>query len=479
MTESTGYQSPLGTRYASPPMQNLWSAQHRAQIWRRLWLALAEQERALGLDIPEAAIEEMRAHLDDADLETVRRYERRFRHDVMAHVHHFGDQAPAARPFLHLGATSCYVTDNAELIVMRDGLSMLVGRLAAVARSLATFAERTRSIPTVAYTHYQPAQLTTVGKRATLWLHDFLLDIVALRELVEGLPFRGCKGTAGTQATYLELFKGDHEKVRALDRAVAAAFGFDHSVPVSGQTYSRKIDSRVMDALGGIGQSAAKFGTDLRLLQHEGEVLEPFEQEQIGSSAMPHKRNPMRAERICALSRYILAQQETAHYTAATQWLERTLDDSAIRRLALPDGFMAADAALVLCTNVAAGLELREATIQRNVERAMPFMAVERWLMLGVEAGGDRQGLHEVMREHSLAASAAVSEGRPNDLLERLAADAAFGAISADRLRAELDPGLYIGRAPQQVTEFLEGPAAQLLDSLTAYEAPDEAKVSV
>jgi adenylosuccinate lyase len=479
MTESTGYQSPLGTRYASPPMQNLWSAQHRAQIWRRLWLALAEQERALGLDIPEAAIEEMRAHLDDADLETVRRYERRFRHDVMAHVHHFGDQAPAARPFLHLGATSCYVTDNAELIVMRDGLSMLVGRLAAVARSLATFAERTRSIPTVAYTHYQPAQLTTVGKRATLWLHDFLLDIVALRELVEGLPFRGCKGTAGTQATYLELFKGDHEKVRALDRAVAAAFGFDHSVPVSGQTYSRKIDSRVMDALGGIGQSAAKFGTDLRLLQHEGEVLEPFEQEQIGSSAMPHKRNPMRAERICALSRYILAQQETAHYTAATQWLERTLDDSAIRRLALPDGFMAADAALALCTNVAAGLELREATIQRNVERAMPFMAVERWLMLGVEAGGDRQGLHEVMREHSLAASAAVSEGRPNDLLERLAADAAFGAISADRLRAELDPGLYIGRAPQQVTEFLEGPAAQLLDSLTAYEAPDEAKVSV
>jgi len=479
MTESTGYQSPLGTRYASPPMQNLWSAQHRSRIWRRLWLALAEQERALGIDIPEAAIEEMRAHLEDADLEVVRRYERRFRHDVMAHVHHFGDQAPAARPFLHLGATSCYVTDNAELIVMRDGLSMLIGRLAAVARALATFAERTRSIPTVAYTHYQPAQLTTVGKRATLWLHDFLLDIVALRELAEGLPFRGCKGTAGTQATYLELFKGDHEKVRALDRAVAAAFGFSHSVPVSGQTYSRKIDSRVMDGLGDIAQSAAKFGTDLRLLQHEGEILEPFEQEQIGSSAMPHKRNPMRAERICALARYILAQQETAHYTAATQWLERTLDDSAIRRLALPDAFLAADAALVLCTNVAAGLELREATIRRNVERAMPFMAVERWLMLGVEAGGDRQNLHEVMREHSLAASAAVSEGRPNDLLERLAADEAFSAVSADRLRAELDPVRYIGRAPEQVTEFLEGPATELLDSLSAYEAPDEAKVTV
>ncbi len=479
MTEPQRYESPLGTRYASPAMQRLWSAQQRAGIWRRLWLALAEEQRRLGLDIPDAAIVEMRVHLDDADLEAVRRYERRFRHDVMAHVHHFGDQAPAARPFLHLGATSCYVTDNAELIVMREALRILLGRLTAVVRSLAEFAQRTREIPTVAYTHFQPAQLTTVGKRAVLWLQDFLLDAEALRDLVDGLPFRGCKGVTGTQATYLELFHGDHEKVLQLDRAVGNAFGFDTTVPVSGQTYTRKIDSRIVDTIGGIGQSAAKFGTDLRLLQHEGEVLEPSEADQIGSSAMPHKRNPMRAERICSLSRYLLAQQETAHYTAATQWLERTLDDSAIRRLALSDSFLAADAVLVLCTNVSAGLEYSEATIRRNVERVMPFMAVERWLMLGVEAGGDRQALHEVMRRHSREVSAAVAEGAQNDLLERLAGDEAFAALSAEQLKAEMDTVRYIGRAPQQVSEFLEGPVAQLLASLASYEVADEATVNL
>jgi len=479
MTEPQRYESPLGTRYASPAMQRLWSAQQRAGIWRRLWLALAEEQRRLGLDIPNAAIVEMRAHLDDADLEAVRRYERRFRHDVMAHVHHFGDQAPAARSFLHLGATSCYVTDNAELIVMREALRMLLGRLTAVGRSLAEFAQRTREIPTVAYTHFQPAQLTTVGKRAVLWLQDFLLDAEALRDLVDGLPFRGCKGVTGTQATYLELFHGDHEKVLQLDRAVGNAFGFDTTVPVSGQTYTRKIDSRIVDTLGGIGQSAAKFGTDLRLLQHEGEVLEPSEADQIGSSAMPHKRNPMRAERICSLSRYLLAQQETAHYTAATQWLERTLDDSAIRRLALSDSFLAADAVLVLCTNVSAGLEYSEATIRRNVERVMPFMAIERWLMLGVEAGGDRQALHEVMRQHSREVSAAIAEGAPNDLLERLAGDEAFAALSAEQLKAEMDPLRYIGRAQQQVSEFLDGPVAQLLASLAAYDVTDGATVNV
>ncbi len=479
MTDSQRYESPLSTRYASPAMQRLWSAQRRAGIWRRLWLALAEEQRRLGLDIPDAAIDEMRAHLDDADLEAVRRYERRFRHDVMAHVHHFGDQAPAARSFLHLGATSCYVTDNAELIVMRDALRILLGRLAAVVRSLAEFAQRTREIPTVAYTHFQPAQLTTVGKRAVLWLQDFLLDAEALRDLVDGLPFRGCKGVTGTQATYLELFHGDHDKVLELDRAVGKAFGFDTTVPVSGQTYTRKIDSHVLDALGGIGQSAAKFGTDLRLLQHEGEVLEPSEADQIGSSAMPHKRNPMRAERICSLARYLLAQQETAHYTAATQWLERTRDDSAIRRLALSDSFLAADAVLVLCTNVSAGLEYSEATIRRNVERVMPFMAIERWLMLGVEAGGDRQALHEVMRQHSREVSAAIAEGAPNDLLERLAGDEAFAALSAEQLKAEMDPLRYIGRAQQQVSEFLDGPVAQLLASLAAYDVTDEATVNV
>jgi adenylosuccinate lyase len=332
-------------------MQRLWSAEQRAGIWRRLWLALAEEQQRLGLDIPDTALAEMRAHLNDVDLDAVRRYEQRFRHDVMAHVHQFGDQAPAAKPFLHLGATSAYVTDNADLVVMRDALRLLVGRLVAVMRALRGFAERHATVPTIAYTHFQPAQLTTVGKRATLWLQDFLLDAEALRDLVDDLPFRGCKGTAGTQATYLELFGGDHDKVRELDRRLAEAFGFAMTIPVSGQTYTRKIDSRVLDVLGGVGQSAAKFGTDLRLLQHEREVMEPFEQEQIGSSAMPHKRNPMRAERICALARYVLAQQETAHYTAATQWFERTLDDSAIRRLAMPEAFLSTDAVLVLrCT---------------------------------------------------------------------------------------------------------------------------------
>jgi adenylosuccinate lyase len=447
-------------------MQRLWSAEQRAGIWRRLWLALAEEQQRLGLDIPDTALGEMRAHLDDVDLDAVRRYEQRFRHDVMAHVHQFGDQAPAAKPFLHLGATSAYVTDNADLVVMRDALRLLVGRLVAVMRALRGFAERYGAVPTIAYTHFQPAQLTTVGKRATLWLQDFLLDAEALRDLVDDLPFRGCKGTAGTQATYLELFDGNHDKVRELDRRLAETFGFHKTVPVSGQTYTRKIDSRVLDVLGGVGQSAAKFGTDLRLLQHEREVLEPFEQEQIGSSAMPHKRNPMRAERICALARYVLAQQETAH-------------DSAIRRLAMPEAFLSTDAVLVLCTNVSAGLEVNEAVVRRHVADAMPFMAVERWLMLGVEAGGDRQALHEVMRRHSLDASAAMADGQTNDLLERLSADPAFGTVGADALRRELEPARYIGRAPEQVSEFLGGPVDELLAALSPYDVPDEATVSV
>ncbi len=466
MTDQSRYQSPLGSRYASPVMQRLWSAEQRAGIWRRLWLALAEEQQRLGLDIPDTALGEMRAHLDDVDLDAVRRYEQRFRHDVMAHVHQFGDQAPAAKPFLHLGATSAYVTDNADLVVMRDALRLLVGRLVAVMRALRGFAERYGAVPTIAYTHFQPAQLTTVGKRATLWLQDFLLDAEALRDLVDDLPFRGCKGTAGTQATYLELFDGNHDKVRELDRRLAETFGFHKTVPVSGQTYTRKIDSRVLDVLGGVGQSAAKFGTDLRLLQHEREVLEPFEQEQIGSSAMPHKRNPMRAERICALARYVLAQQETAH-------------DSAIRRLAMPEAFLSTDAVLVLCTNVSAGLEVNEAVVRRHVADAMPFMAVERWLMLGVEAGGDRQALHEVMRRHSLDASAAMADGQTNDLLERLSADPAFGTVGADALRRELEPARYIGRAPEQVSEFLGGPVDELLAALSPYDVPDEATVSV
>ena len=457
------YRSPLGTRYASPAMQTLWGERHRVALWRRLWLALAEAEQELGLDIPAVALAEMRAHLDDTDLEAAARYERRFRHDVMAHVHAFGDQAPAARPFLHLGATSAFVTDNADLIVMRDGLRLLLGRLIAVLDALEKFARRHAALPCLAYTHFQPAQLTTVGKRATLWMLDFALDVEELCHRIETLRFRGCKGTTGTQASFLELFGGDASKVRELDRRVSAKLGFPAPFPVTGQTYTRKADSVVVDALSGVAQSAAKFAVDLRLLQHEGELLEPFETEQIGSSAMAYKRNPMRAERIGALARFVISLQANTANTAASQWLERTLDDSANRRLTLPEGFLGTDAILVLATNIAAGLEVRDAVIRRHVAEQMPFMATERWLMVGVQAGGDRQSLHEVVRRHSLAVAEAVSGGARNDLLDRLAGDPAFAGVPAATLAAELDPSRYTGRAPAQVEEFLGEFLAPLL----------------
>ncbi|UCD23413.1 MAG: adenylosuccinate lyase [Gemmatimonadota bacterium] len=480
MTDTTRYQSPLGTRYSSPRMQSLWSAKHRARLWRELWLTLAEEQKRLGLDIPDTALEQMREHLDNVDLDVVRKYEQRFRHDVMAHVHAFGDQAPAARPFIHLGATSCYVTDNSELLVMRDSLHLLLGRLVAVIKALSDFALEQRNTPTLAYTHFQPAQLTTVGKRAAMWLQDFYLDAVAVFEVTEDLMFRGCKGVTGTQASYLDLFHGDHDKVKELDRSVSQRFGFDRSIPLTGQTYTRKIDSRIMDLLSGIAQSAAKFATDMRLLQHEGEILEPFESEQIGSSAMAYKRNPMRAERICAIARHIITLNANAANTAATQWLERTLDDSANRRLTLPEAFLATDAVLILCTNVCAGLVVNPAIIERNVRREMPFMATERWLMIGVEAGGDRQTLHEVVRRHSVDVRLAMAQKDvPNDLLERLSEDEGFANVDANALRAELDPMRYVGRAPHQVSEFIEGPIAELLKTLTPYSAPDEAMVSI
>jgi adenylosuccinate lyase len=479
MTDQATYTSALATRYASPAMVRLWGEAHRAGLWRRLWLTLAEEERRLGLDIPERAVAEMRAHLDDADLERVRTYERRLRHDVMAHIHHFGDQAPAARPYIHLGATSAYVTDNADLLVLREVVKLLLGRVVAVLRALREFALRYREMPTVAYTHFQPAQLTTVGKRATLWLQDFALDAVALRDLLATLPFRGCKGTTGTQASFLELFGGDHGKVRELDHRIAAAFNFPAPIAVTGQTYTRKLDSRVLDAMAGLAQSASKCATDLRLLQHEAELLEPAETEQVGSSAMPYKRNPVRAERVCALSRYVIALRDNTAYTAATQWLERTLDDSANRRLVLPEASLAADAILILATNIAAGLEVREHTIARHVEQVMPFMATERWLMLGVRAGGDRQQLHEVIRRHSRAVSADMERGGPNDLLDRLAADPAFTRVDAAALRGELDPRRYVGRAPEQTVEYLEGPISELLTSLSGFAASDEAGVNV
>lgn len=457
------YQSPLSTRYASPVMQRMWGPRHRASLWRRLWLALAETQQTLGVAIPDEALAQMRAHLDDTDLDAVAGYERRFRHDVMAHVHAFGDQAPAARPFLHLGATSAFITDNADLLLIRESYRLLLGRLVAVLDSLARFARSQAEVPCLAYTHFQPAQLTTVGKRACLWAQDFALDAEELLHRVAVLRIRGCKGTTGTQASFLELFGGDDHKVRELDRRLSERLGFPASFPVTGQTYPRKVDAQVLDTLSGLAQSASKLGTDLRLLQHEGEILEPFEAEQIGSSAMAYKRNPMRAERICALARFVISLQSNGAHTAATQWLERTLDDSANRRLSLPEAFLTTDAVLLLVENVINGLEVRPGVIARHVQQQMPFMATERWLMRGVQAGGDRQALHEVIRKASLAVHERVSRGDENDLVDRLAASPEFRIVPVDDLRADLDPVHYIGRAANQVPEFLDGYLAPLV----------------
>ena len=451
------YVSPLSTRYASPAMQALWSERRRIGLWRRLWLALMEGQRELGLDIPAASLAELRAHLDDADLDRAAEHEKRLRHDVMAHIHHLGDQAPAARPYLHLGATSAYVTDNADLLLMRESLQLLLGRLQAVLVALGKVARRYRAVPCLAYTHFQPAQLTTVGKRITLWMQDFLLDAEEVLHRLETAQFRGVKGTTGTQASFLELFDGDHDKVAELDRLVGRKMGFARVFAVTGQTYPRKQDAQVLAALSGIATSAAKFATDLRLLQHEGEVLEPFESEQVGSSAMAYKRNPMRAERMTSLARFVIELEGNAWHTAATQWLERSLDDSANRRLVIPEALLATDGILVLATNVAAGLEVRETVIGHHVAATMPFLATERLLIKGVKAGGDRQALHEVIRTHSLAVAQAVAEqGAANDLLDRLAADPAFKRLRVKATADGLEPGAYVGRARQQVDEFLD-----------------------
>jgi adenylosuccinate lyase len=463
MTE-TRWQSPLSGRYASRSMLELWGEPYRIGRWRRVWLALAEAEQEMGLAIPDDAITEIRAHLDDANLSRAAEHEKRLRHDVMAHVHAFGEQAPAARPWLHLGATSAFVTDNADGLIIREGLRLLLGRLLNVMDGLRTVAVTHAALPCLAYTHFQPAQLTTVGKRATLWLQDLALDLEALTHLLEHWRLRGCKGTTGTQASFLELFGGDHDKVRKLEQSVARRLGHDRVFAVTGQTYPRKADSQVLDVLSGIAQSTAKFAGDLRLLQHEGELLEPFESDQIGSSAMAYKRNPMRAERINALARHVISLQQNTAHTAAAQWLERTLDDSANRRLTLPEAFLATDAILLLAGNIAAGLEVRTHTIGQHVAAQMPFMATERWLMVAVQAGGDRQSLHEVIRQHSMASAGQVAEGGANDLIDRLAADPAFAALDRQKLQAELDPSRYVGRAPEQVTEFL----TEYLDPLVA-----------
>jgi len=434
--------SPLSARYASPTMQALWGERRRIGLWRRLWLALMEAEKDLGVRISDEAVNQLRSHLDDADLDKAAEYERRLRHDVMAHIHHLGDQAPAARPFIHLGATSAYVTDNADLVLMREAMQLLLGRIGALLVAMGTVARRYRALPCLAYTHFQPAQLTTVGNRITT------------------LRFRGVKGTTGTQASFLELFDGDHAKVTELDSRVTRAMGFEHALPITGQTYTRKLDAQVMAVLSGVAQSAAKFATDLRLLQHEGELLEPFESEQVGSSAMPYKRNPMRAERITSLARFVIELEGNAWHTAAAQWLERTLDDSANRRLVIPEAFLATDAILVLAINVAAGLEVREDTITQHVAKAMPFLATERLLMRGVKAGGDRQQLHEVIRTHSLQGT--------DQLLDHLARAPEFQRLKVRATPDELDPAAYVGRAPQQVDEFLDRVLPDLMRAIQA-----------
>ena len=442
MSSHDRYSSPLAERYASKAMLELWSAHQRFGLWRRLWLALAEGERELGLEIPEDAIVQMKAHLDDIDFDAVAAYERRFRHDVMAHIHAFGDVAPAAKPFIHLGATSAYVTDNADLVLMRRGLGLLRGKAVRVLRALSSFARRWRDEPTLGSTHLQPAQPTTVGKRATLWMQDLVLDVRDLDHRVETLPCRGVKGTTGTQATFLELFDGDHEKVRELERKVSASIGFSSAIPVSGQTYTRKLDAHVLGVVAGIAASASKFSADIRILQAFGEIEEPFEDSQVGSSAMAYKRNPMRCERIASLARFVMNLEANANETHAAQFLERTLDDSANRRLTIPESFLATDAILVLMENVVTGLEVHPARIRRRLEDELPFMATEQLLMQAVRAGGDRQEAHERIRKHSMEAARALKEGAPhNDLLDRLAKDKEWKLSlthGMDRARCEL-----------------------------------------
>jgi adenylosuccinate lyase len=469
--------SPLSGRYASRAMLELWSARTRHGLWRQLWLALAEAERELGVNIPAEAIEQMRVHLDEIDFDAVAAYERRFRHDVMAHVHAFGDVAPAAKPFIHLGATSAFVTDNADLILMRRALELLNGRILGLLRSLAAFAGKWRAEPTLGYTHLQPAQLTTVGKRATLWMQDLVLDFRDVEYRRSTMPFRGVKGTTGTQASFLEIFGNDHERVRELDRLVTSKMDFATSIPVAGQTYTRKIDAGVLSAVSGIAASAAKFASDMRMLQSFGEIEEPFEEEQIGSSAMAYKRNPMRSERINSLARYVLSIETNANQTHSVQYFERTLDDSANRRLVLPEAFLAVDAILLLMSNIVAGLEVHSPRIQQRVRAELPFMATENILVEAVSAGGDRQAAHEVIRRHSIAASRAMKDGAPsNDLLERLANDSSLG-VGRDRLALAADPARYIGRAPQQVDEFLSEVIEPMLAGSNSIPSLEEIRV--
>jgi len=473
------YESPLSSRYASDEMLRLFSPDKKFSTWRRLWVALARAEMQLGLPIAQSQIDEMEAHLDDINYEVAAQKEKELRHDVMAHIHAYGAQCPSAMPILHLGATSCYVGDNTDMILMREGLVLVRDKIVRVLAALSEFADKYKYLPTLGFTHFQPAQLVTVGKRVTLWMNELLMDLDEIEYRISGLRLLGSKGTTGTQASFLELFEGDHEKVKELDRRIAREMGFEGVVPVSGQTYSRKTDANVLSVLSAVAQSASKFATDMRLLCHLKEVEEPFEANQIGSSAMPYKRNPMRCERICALARYVMVDALNPAVTASSQWFERTLDDSANKRLSVPEAFLAVDAILNIYENVASRLVVHEKVIEKHVLEELPFMATENIMMDAVKKGGDRQALHERIRIHSITAGSTVKDkGLSNNLIELIAADPLFG-LNQQELSAHLEPMRYIGRCPEQVTEFLNECVAPVLVRYAAALNPHTSELKV
>ena len=458
------YESPLNSRYASEQMKYIFSPDFKFRTWRRLWIALAESEKELGLNITDEQIAELKAHADDINYDVAAAREKEVRHDVMSHVYAYGVLCPKAKPIIHLGATSCYVGDNTDVITMREAMLLIRRKLVNLLSVLSKFALEYKDMPCLAYTHYQPAQPTTVGKRASLWLNEILMDFQNLEFQLTQLKLLGSKGTTGTQASFMELFDGDTDKVKALDRMIAEKMGFDSCFAVSGQTYSRKLDYQMLTVLAGIGMSATKFSNDIRLLQHMKEIEEPFEKHQIGSSAMAYKRNPMRSERIASLSRYIIADIQNTAMTSGAQWFERTLDDSANKRLSVPEAFLAADAVLELCINVADGLVVYPKMIEKHLRDELPFMATENIMMEAVKKGGDRQELHERIRIHSMAAGRVVkAEGGKNDLLERIAADENFG-VTLDELNALMNPSDFVGRAPQQTQEFVEDEINPILE---------------
>lgn len=465
---TTEYVSSLTERVATKEMVYLWSAQKKFSTWRRCWVALAEAEQALGLPITNEQLDEMRAHVEDIDFQAAAKFERETRHDVMAHIHAYGLAAPRAKPIIHLGATSCFVTDNTDLILMREGLQLLLRKAVSVLARLAQFAERWKDLPTLGYTHYQPAQPVTVGKRACLWAQDLLMDVEDLETAIARLRCRGAKGTTGTQASFLTLFDGDSNKVKRLDQLVSEKLGFDRAYAVTGQTYPRKVDTHVLRVLAGIGESVHKFATDMRLLQNLNEMEEPFAEKQVGSSAMAFKRNPMRSERACALARFLMAAPIHSQFTSAVQWFERTLDDSAIRRLSLPEAFLACDGVLNLYLNIMENPVVYPKVIEKRLQAELPFMATESVLMACVKRGGDRQEVHEAIRRHAHAAAAQVKNGGENDLLERLAADPAIG-LSRSEIDALCNVRQFIGRAPEQVEEFITSEVRPVLDRHRSY----------